>query len=204
MFINPILAALTGLLSLSSAALIGPHDTPAPWEVSSLSTFSPSGRPGSSPYSTVNITITDPNTIVAGRSPTGMAGFPPSTAICNASFVGSDPPYNKVLNCSETKYGQWTFEMLKTNNTGYPSATTNFDIRFTRVNNVTVIWEEFSKVYVGQAHFEVGDNMQGVCGASGVCSWGLKGELRPWLINQTLVFCNGVCPSGRGSKGLQS
>ncbi|KAB5545758.1 hypothetical protein GE09DRAFT_218451 [Coniochaeta sp. 2T2.1] len=194
MFTNPILTALTGLLSLSSAALIGPNDTPAPWEISSISTFSPSGRPGSSPYSIVNITITDPNDIAAG--PSGMATFPPSTAICNASFVGSDPPYNKVIDCSETEYGSWTFEMLESSNTsGWQSATTNFDVRFTRVNNVTVVGEVFSKVYVGRAHFEVGANMRGVCGASGVCSWGLKEEERPYLVNQTLVSCTGVCPS---------
>jgi hypothetical protein len=188
-----IIPALSGLFSVAAGALLAPNDTPEPWEVSSLSTFSPSGRPGSSPYSTVNITITDPNTIQAGPAPNGEAVFPPSTAICNVSFVGDAPPYNRAVNCSGVQYGFWTFEMLEAKNTSYPSATTNFDVRFTHVDNVTVIGSVYSKVYVGTGHFEVGKNMAGVCGGSGVCSWGLKAEERPSLINQTLVSCTGAC-----------
>lgn len=186
-----IFTALAGLISVAGA-LIGPSDTLAPWEVSSLSTFSPSGRPGSSPYSIVNITITDPNTILAGPSPTGPAAFMPSTAICNTSFVGSAPPYNQVLNCSEVQHDSWTFEMLEANTT-YPSATTNFDVRFTRVNNITVVGSIYSQVYVGTGHFEVGKNMAGLCGASGVCSWGLKEDERPYLVHQTRISCTGEC-----------
>ncbi|OIW30170.1 hypothetical protein CONLIGDRAFT_576629 [Coniochaeta ligniaria NRRL 30616] len=188
-----ITPALTGLFSTTAGALIGPNDAPAPWEISSLSTFSPSGRPGSSPYSILNITISDPNTILAGPSPTGPAVFPPSTAICNTSFVGTAPPYNQILNCSEVQYGSWTFEILEANNTSYPSATTNFDVRFTHVDNVTVIGDVYSQVYAGTGHFEVGKNMAGICGASGVCSWGLKDEERPYLIQQSRVSCTGTC-----------
>jgi len=187
-----IIPALTRLLPLAIAATIGPNDTPVPWEISSLATFSPSGRPGSSPYSILNITITDPNTTAAGPAHRGTAVFPPTTAVCNATFVGEAPPWGRALNCSETSYGHWSFEMLEPAEN--PSATTNFDVRFTHVSNVTVIGQVFTKVYVAREHFEVGKNMGGICGASGVCSFGLKEEERPVLVNQTLVSCTGLCP----------
>ncbi|KAJ9132952.1 hypothetical protein NKR19_g9205 [Coniochaeta hoffmannii] len=135
-----IIPALTGLLPLAIAATIGPNDTPVPWEISSLTTFSPSGRPGSSPYSILNITITDPNTTAAGPAHRGTAVFPPTTAVCNATFVGEAPPWGRALNCSETSYGHWSFEMLEPAEN--PSATTNFDVRFTHK-----LLDEFSDNY---------------------------------------------------------
>ena len=187
-----VFPALAGLLSLATAATIGPNDTPAPWEISSLRTFSPSGRPGSSPYSILNITITDPNTTAAGPAPRGTAIFTPTTAVCNATYVGDAPPWGQSLNCSATSYGYWAFEMLQPAEN--PSATTNFDVRFTHVSNVTVIGKVFTKVYVAREHFEVGKNLAGLCSASGVCSFGLKEDETPYLVNQTLVSCAGLCP----------
>ena len=74
----------------------------------------------------------------------------------------------------------------------YTSATENLDIVFTHVDNVTVINQVYTKVFVGQAHFEIGDNMSGVCGASGVCSWGLKPNTTV-AIKQTRTSCQGEC-----------
>lgn len=184
---------IPALATLAAAVTIGPKDTPEPWEVSSAWTFSPSGRPGSSPYSTVNVTITDPNTVLAGPAPRGSAIFVPTTTVCNASFTPSTLPYNKVYNCSEVQYGYWTFEMLEANNTQYASATTNFDVRFTHVDNVTVIGNVYTKVYIGTGHFQLGTNMAGVCGASGVCSWGLEETEKPYLIHQNMTACTGLC-----------
>jgi hypothetical protein len=217
-----LLPTLCSFLPLTAASPTGEANDhhPAPWQVTSLSTFSPSGRPGSSPYCIVNITITDPDTPFSHLLPSDPQtpsveplAFHPSTAICNVSFVGNDPPYNRVINCTETgpetaavgnPLGSiWTFEMVKVDNTtaeSYPSPTTNFDVVFTHVSYLDVGVpggdrgsKQYSRVYVGKAHFEVGENMAGVCGASGVCSWGLKAEERPYLVEQRLLFCNGGC-----------
>lgn len=164
-----------------------------PWEISHLSTFSPSGRPGSSMYNILNLTITDPNTLPAAHTPTGTAVFPPSTAICNTSWVSGNEPYNQVLNCTAIDYGYWTFEILEANTTDYHSGTQNFDVKITLVDSVRVPGEDAKQVFTGRAHFEVGQNMKGLCAASGFCSWGLKEELSPWLVNQKRESCTGIC-----------
>jgi hypothetical protein len=178
------------LLSLA-AAVIGPNDPLAPWEISFVSTFNPSGGPWDSLKSVVNITITDPNTIKAGSSPTGTVVFTPSTTICNVSFVPSALPYNQPFNCSETAFGYWTFEMLEADD--MPDPTTNFDVRFTHVDSVWVVASNYTQVYVGTGHFEVGKNMGGLCSASGICAWNLKEESTPYLVNQTRTYCTGAC-----------
>ena len=192
MAIAPIVSILTtGVVGYSQQAEL------QPWQVTSLSTFSPSGRPGSSPYSIINLTITDPNTINAGPAHRGTAIFPPTTANCSTywdTWSETETPYNKTNACSEVQYGYWTFEMRETSGTSstYIKPTENVDIVFTHVDNVTVIGSVYTKTFVGTAHFELGDNMSGVCGASGVCSWGLKSNTTV-PVKQTMTACQGEC-----------
>ncbi|KAK4236594.1 hypothetical protein C8A03DRAFT_35493 [Achaetomium macrosporum] len=156
------------LMSLPSLAAANP--SLKPWEISRLSTFSPSGRPGSSPWAVVNITISDPND--ASVSP----------AICAAQWnFSSEEPYGMVNACSEVDGGQWTFVMLEADGADgvTPSPTTNFRVRFAL--------EKMDETWVGDAAFVIGENMSGLCSASGLCSFGLKEELAPFAVRQVRV-----------------
>ena len=171
MYSSTLLASLLCLASLAAA-------TPAlkPWEITSLNTFSPSGRPGSSPWSVINITISDP-------SDTSV-----SPAICVGKWTFEEPPYGVLNNCSDVSGGRWTFTMLKSDNADSASPTTDFKLRF-----------ELKKAgadFVGTGKFAVGENMSGLCSASGFCSFGLKDGLALVLVKQVRVCKSimlGVC-----------
>ena len=164
MYPGTLLASLLCLIPLAAA-------TPAlqPWEISSLNTFSPSGRPGSSPWSVINITISDPSDTTV------------SPAICIGKWTFDEPPYGLVNNCSDVSGGRWTFVMLKSNNDG-ASPTTDFKLRF--------VLNKAGAEFVGTGKFALGENMSGLCSASGFCSFGLKDGLAPVLVKQARV-CNG-------------
>jgi hypothetical protein len=80
---------------------------------------------------------------------------------------------------SNNTQAAWTIEVIKNNDSSYPSPTEDFILKFTLTEDNTT--------YIGSGHFAVGDNMAGNCGASGVCNWGLKTSSSPVLINQTIV-----------------
>ncbi|KAI1379695.1 hypothetical protein F4677DRAFT_290840 [Hypoxylon crocopeplum] len=159
------------------------------WRVTRLSTYSPSGRPGSSPIAHLWATITNPDPVPAspaGTSPTG------STANCTVDWdFASERPYGRAVECvTEQRPGAsvsaWTIELFEANST-WASPTENVDVRFTLSRNLTVDGVENDKVFVGTQHFEVGDNMRGTCGGSGVCSWELRQENIPVLIEPAVV-----------------
>lgn len=169
------LLIITGMASASAAPIA---QSLQPWQLTALGTFSPSGRPGSSPYSTMNATIQDPNTIPVAQTPTGQAAFPPSSANCSAQWTTS-PPWGKSIACSsDSTFSHWSFTI----NRG-TSGTTNFTLEFKLVDDVTVFGTRYTKTFIGGDHFELGKNLGGVCGGSGVCSWGLKSS--PYIIKQT-------------------
>jgi hypothetical protein len=155
------ISVVLGLASLAAA-------TPSlnPWEISRLSTFSPPARPGSSPWSVINVTIADPNGAIV--SPT----------FCAAKWTFEEPPYGKVNACSDIPGGQWSFEMLESDSAN-PSPTTNFKLRFEL--------KKKEELFVGTESFKVGENMSGLCSAGGVCSFGLKEESTPFMVKQVRV-----------------
>ncbi|KAI0885942.1 uncharacterized protein GGS22DRAFT_121685 [Annulohypoxylon maeteangense] len=192
---RPILAlASCFTLVASSGAYL---ETPEPWQVTRLNTFSPSGRPGSDVNAHLWANITNPSPIPAGPGVT----FDASSANCTVNWVyAGDYPYGHVFICNTTdteessssSTSKWTIEVLEANVTS-PSATTNMDVRFTLTTNLTVDGDEYYKVLVGTQHFQVGENMRGSCGGSGVCSWTLRDESVPVLVQPTVVACQGTC-----------
>ncbi|KAK3900474.1 hypothetical protein C8A05DRAFT_45681 [Staphylotrichum tortipilum] len=153
----------TSILTLALATLTTATPPLQPWQVFRLSTFSPSGRPGSSIWSVINTTILDPNDATV------------SPAICVGKWTYDALPYGAVNNCSDVTGGRWSFAMLKSDGTG-ASPTTDFKLRFELVKG--------GVVFAGTQKFVVGENMSGLCGASGVCSFGLKEEMTPVLVYQ--------------------
>lgn len=192
--------------TLLTITLGSPSDDPSsdhdlrPWLLPKVDTFSPSGRPGSSPFDTINITIIDPNTITSGP-----VTFPPITANCSAQFEwnyagGTDPPnalpWGVVQHCQPVRDGVWTFKILKphANEThSYPSPTSNFRLEFTLVRSKPPSYgRRHSRKYIGAAHFEIFDGvLSGVCGGSGVCGWHLKEDDTPFVLRQAEVSREG-------------
>jgi hypothetical protein len=161
-----------------------------PWQVNTVSSFNPSGRPGQYPWSSIRVELTDPNEIQLGTSPDGQAVTLPAgnTALnCEAKYFTSGTPltFGHRWPCDNDGKGEgyWYFEV----NQASGSSSGNFDLKITRVAEVLFQGSSYSKTFVGTGHFEVGQNLAGSCGGSGVCSWGLKPELKPFPVQQTEV-----------------
>ena len=155
-----------GHIASAVSVTLPKHNDLQPWQISQLTTFSPSGRPGSSPWSIIDITISDPN------------DHPVVPTNCTAKWTFEEPPYNRIERCTEVPGAEWSFEMVKSESE-QASPTMDFVLRFTLVRE--------HETYLGVAKFVIGDNMRGLCSASGVCSFGLKEEMTPFLVNQARV-----------------
>ncbi|KAK0707091.1 hypothetical protein B0T26DRAFT_863663 [Lasiosphaeria miniovina] len=143
--------ALAALFAAGSA-VAAPNTTTLslkPWEISTLVTHSPSGYPGGAPYSTLFATISDPNNIFLGSTQFGDAVFAPSSVNCTVRWLGiagaDDDPHGRAHQCSDMGHGKWTVEILP-GVAGDPavrsspdSATTNFALRFTLTEAVTLM-----------------------------------------------------------------
>ncbi|KAH6839539.1 hypothetical protein B0I37DRAFT_408946 [Chaetomium sp. MPI-CAGE-AT-0009] len=189
-------AATTGVTALHPPTLL------TPWQITRLSTHSPSGYPSTHPYSRLAFTISDPNTIVLGTTHFGSAGFAPTSANCTVWWLAHDSEPDPreggwVNTCGESEatagggglvvQGKWTFEVVEGSGGG-GGVTTDFGVRVRLEEAVTLSKGSVVKLrFEGEAAFRVGGNMAGSCGGSGVCNWGLKKEDVPVLVKQELV-----------------
>jgi len=181
---------ITTFILLASSTIAAPlesrQSTLNPWQLDSLSTFSPSGRPGNYPWLTITASLTDPNTVNLGTSPNDNSTVTvPSGAQalnCEAKWIYGEKPFGRSWPCDNSGLAQgwWTLEIEETDD----FSVAKFDAKFTRVAEVSYQGSSYRKDYEGSAHFEVGDNLGGQCGGSGVCSWQLKGELAPYDVQQ--------------------
>ncbi|KAI1407791.1 hypothetical protein F5Y13DRAFT_122618 [Hypoxylon sp. FL1857] len=203
---SELLLALTSLFALASSSREHPRskvelEPQEPWQVTKLTTGSPSGRPGSSPYAHLFGNITNPSSIPAGPG----VSFDPSSANCTVEWVwAEEEPYGRTVECDTAEVelsgpgsgsgsiSKWTIEVLQAN-TSHPSPTEDMNVKFTLTTNLTVDGNEYYKVLEGTQHFSLWENMRGTCGGSGVCSWNLREENIPVLIQPTVVACQGTC-----------
>ncbi|KAI0525388.1 hypothetical protein F5B22DRAFT_336646 [Xylaria bambusicola] len=160
------------------------------FSVTSLNTWSPSGRPGSSPDYYIHANITDPDPTKDVSDADGAQVY------CALAWQWPDIPYNQILDCeiSDARGSvswAWSIELLKATDAENPSPTTNFYLHW-RAINTSQPQDEDVIVYSGIGHFEVGENMQGTCAASGFCSWALKQAEIPVLIDITTEKCSGT------------
>ncbi|KAK4232801.1 hypothetical protein C8A03DRAFT_39565 [Achaetomium macrosporum] len=191
-------------LPLNTTALL-------PWQIPSLSTHSPSGYPANHPYSRLRFTIHDPNTIVLGPTRFGDAAFPPSTANCTVWWLpyhGSEddpmmPGLTHTCGDPDTMAGKWTFQVLNgSTGDGGGSPTTDFTLRVMLSEAVVLgTGGVVNLKFEGEAAFRRArdGNLEGACGGSGVCSWGLKEEDAPVLVRQRLVEVK--CVTGKCEEG---
>lgn len=58
----------------------------------------------------------------------------------------------------------------------------DFTLKFTHVADVKYQGSQYKATYEAEGYFTVGQNLAGSCGGSGVCSFSLKGEAKPFEI----------------------
>lgn len=111
----------TPLLLTLSATTILAQDIPSPllpWQITGLSTHSPLGRPGNSPYSSLFVAITDPNTIPfpAPASFQGPAiSLDPISANCSVKWNAySEQPFGWLTLYADVApaSGRWTVDLF--------------------------------------------------------------------------------------------
>ncbi|KAL8854437.1 MAG: hypothetical protein Q9221_000707 [Calogaya cf. arnoldii] len=155
----PLLLALIPL-ALSSPTPAGKPDQPSkfkPFSLPELYTFSPSGRPGNSPYSTLNVTVTDPN----------AKGKP--TTKCTLQYTNIAEVPTGEIPCEDPTFtfryipvqGSREFTLVITHTYPYKSGT-----EISTTGSVTV-----ESQVVGTP----GNGFRIQCGGSGVCSGQLEG-----------------------------
>lgn len=196
----PLLTAAHSQSSSSSSLQLPRQSNPddpqqlLPWQVTTLTTHAPSGRPGNPPYSVLFVNITDPNTIPVPFDGTSMGSpisFPPLSAACVLRWNGyvttpEEDPFGRVTPCNVgpaavnlATAGRWTVTVGKQNETGYgPSATRDFTLTFALEESMMVEQGIVSVQYEGTGSFAVGGNLGLECGGSGTCN--------VWL-NETVV-----------------
>ncbi|KAJ8113388.1 hypothetical protein OPT61_g4474 [Boeremia exigua] len=163
-----------------------------PWDITAASAFSPSGRPGSSPESTVTISIKQPNVIRLQQAPTGYAGFLPFEATCRWSWTGGRtnfPAGAEALCSSEagaSTYGNFTMTLSGTDQA-------NFSVAIKETREVTIFQQKYVRVYEGEREFTLTGDWRQSCGGSGVCSWSPLEGVLPIKVQQELTESIGSC-----------
>jgi hypothetical protein len=165
----------TGLASASPLLSRQVTTEYSPWQITEVSGFQPSGRPGNDPHSSLSITIHEPNTIRLQQAPSGYAAFLPYSTTCSWSWEGvANFPYGIETLCSpvDSTYGNFTMTLSK--GSGVYSPQGDFVVSIKETKEMTVFQEHYIRVFEGKEAFKVGDNLLQHCGSSGVCSWALK------------------------------
>jgi hypothetical protein len=173
-----------------------------PWQITDLWTYTPNGWPGSPPYTTFSVSITNPNKIPLPETRYGVVSFPPSTAICNTRWIdvySNETPFDRVIPCETADgfgEGKWTMEIKRTNVTGYgPSPTRDFMLEFKLEESMVLNDGVVRLKFVGRAGFSVSDSLKLNCAGSGFCHTWLDDKKKPQLVVPVVeVEClKGVC-----------
>ncbi|KAI1437278.1 hypothetical protein GGR50DRAFT_93724 [Xylaria sp. CBS 124048] len=166
----------------------------APWHVTGLRTWEPSGRPGNDPHWFDYANITNPDPTQTETDP----GIAQGVVFCNISWIYPDAPYNKprdcqILDTTTSTTWAWTIELLMADANTWPVS--NFGLRWRAASTAFPTGPSAQKgvqIWTGAGQFEAGKNLDYICGASGVCSGKLKSTSTPVLINVTSVSCHGT------------
>lgn len=146
-----------------------------PLVIDSLSTFAPSGRPGSSIYSFFNVSFTD-------------VEFNNTTVQCGTRWTfgeGEDMAWTRkntdcLIKPKSKRVGEWSFQLLKPTASGEGASLLNnfmLHLRHDWTSGVHVATQKFN--------FDGERNIGGMCSASGTCQFGLwEGVERPYLVPQ--------------------
>jgi len=213
MLLKLLFTFITFALSVAADEDYNPPPLPdlLPWEVTYLKTWSPSGRPGTYPFSHIELTIRDPNNLTLGWFyGDRRIGWGPSSANCSLKWLRDIIPsegYNESIGyldkpfaCHPTN-GVWEVSYLPT--TKYPLS--QFNLKFAawfvvvlKTGGLELFrWEGEGRFASGfRGIYKEGDNMGGGGSSSGGSSYTLRPEYTPVKIQQHLVrraCLNGNC-----------
>ena len=166
----------------------------APWNITDLFSYKPSGQPSPNTDQRIALRITDPNTIQLMRaSRFGFAVFPPLSADCDIQweFPAGQPPYGEEIFCpisGDGGYGNFTVTLVE--GTGELETVLDFGLKFKETREVSVQQHYFKRVFEGTVSFKAGQNYQGSCGDSGVCAGQLIEDV---AVTQELTESVGSC-----------
>ncbi|KAH6870801.1 cell death in tomato 1 [Alternaria rosae] len=180
--------AFAAILAITSSAAASPlaarQSALQDWQVTRVNIFTPSGRPGSYPWASITADVTDPNVIDLGpaqfddtnvTAPAGSQGLN-----CKAQwYTKGENPLDRTWPCDGTSDGYWLMNVLEGSD-GFGSR--DFTLKFTHVADVKYQGAQYKATYEAEGYFTVGQNLAGSCGGSGVCSFSLKGEAKPFEI----------------------
>ncbi|KAI5867816.1 hypothetical protein GGS23DRAFT_197711 [Durotheca rogersii] len=154
------------------------------WNATAVSTSSPPGRPDSTNTAYISVMINS-GPLAAGPQGNGTLFLAATTGGCSAAWEPqSELPYGRTYGCvtgastpsrrstsAATTVYSWIFKILLEGGDGPQLPTKNFIATFTFMANMTTPdGDKYRKVLAGTQHFTVGENLEGVCGASGACS----------------------------------
>ncbi|KAH8159703.1 hypothetical protein CIB48_g8544 [Xylaria polymorpha] len=164
-----------------------------PWQVTSLQTWQPSGRPGNNPDWYIHVNITNPDPTQSDTDPNVALG----KVYCQIVWLYPNAPYNQIKECeiadtTDPTPWAWTVELLEADNDEDPYPITNFDLRWRAAYTSPNSAEQDVQIWTGVGQFQIGKNMQGTCAASGFCQWWLKTTSTPVLIDVASVSCQGT------------
>ncbi|KAG9185469.1 hypothetical protein G6011_08013 [Alternaria panax] len=184
---------LTAVLALASSAAASPlaarQSTLQDFQVSSVVSYSPSGRPGSYPWAQITAEVTDPNEINLGAASSGGSNVtvPAGSQGLNCIakwYTRGESPLDRTWPCDATPKGYWVMNVLAGSGS---FAAGNFNLKFTHVADVLYLGQQYTASFEAEGHFAVGENLAGSCGSSGVCTWSLKDESTPFEIAVTKI-----------------
>lgn len=168
-----------------------------PWDITAANGHRPSGRPGNSPYSTLEVNIKQPNNILLQKTPEGYSGLPPFEASCTWSWIGaSDFPVGIETLCAtvdveavggnNNTYGNFTMTLSGTSQA-------DFAVAIKETREVNIFEQTYVRVFKGEQAFSLNGDWRQICGGSGACSWQFRDGALPLDVEQELTESIGSC-----------
>lgn len=159
----------------------------APWEITWFSAGTPSGRPGSSNESRLQLNINDPNSIrLRPVSGGGYTVFPPFEASCSWSWVGAaNFPTGVETLCTPvdstiSTYGNFTMTLAG-------QSQRDFVVSIKETRELEGFPTTYVRAFEAEQAFNMDENLSQNCGGSGVCSWQVRNGLLPIEVQQELT-----------------
>ncbi|KAJ4989286.1 hypothetical protein SVAN01_05191 [Stagonosporopsis vannaccii] len=145
-----------------------------PFEVTAVTSYSPSGRPGSDAWRYIRANVTDPNSYLYSRNggeltiPGGSQGIN-----CEARWYRGESPEGRTWPCDSAEYGHWALQVLS-------SGSSDLRLRFIHAVEPGLSWPNTR--YEAEASFSYGEGgLIGRCLSSGSCTFVLGADYKPVL-----------------------
>lgn len=177
-FFSVLTGAALFALQTSAAPLEARQDELKPFEVTSMASSSPPGRPGETPWRYIRANITDPNSYFLTQGtrnltiPAGSQGID-----CEARWYRGESPQGRTWPCNSIADGHWALQVLP-GTSGSSSSVSDFKLRF--IHAVEPGSSYANTRYEAEASFSA-EILSGRCSSSGWCNYFLSSAAKPLL-----------------------